>query len=36
MDFKGIGLEVVDWIKLAQDSDQRQSLVNTVMCVWVP
>jgi hypothetical protein len=30
-DFKEIGFEDVDWIYLAQDKDQRRSLVNRVM-----
>jgi hypothetical protein len=28
--------EVVDWIHLAQDKDQWEALVNTVMNLWVP
>jgi hypothetical protein len=31
MDHRETGLEDVDWIDLAQDRDQRQALVNTVM-----
>jgi hypothetical protein len=31
MDLKEIGLGSVDWIKLAQDRDRWQALVNTVM-----
>jgi len=26
----------MDWIKLAQDSDRWQALVNEVMNLWVP
>jgi hypothetical protein len=31
MYLKKIGWEVVDWMRLAQDRDQWQALVNTVM-----
>jgi hypothetical protein len=31
MDLKRIWLEDMDWINLAQDRDQWQALVNTVM-----
>jgi hypothetical protein len=31
MDLKEIGLGVVDWIKLAQDRDRWQAVVNAVM-----
>jgi hypothetical protein len=31
-----IGLDVLDWIHLAQDSDQWLALVNTVMNILVP
>jgi hypothetical protein len=31
MDLREVGLEVVDWIRLAQDWDQWRALVNTVM-----
>jgi hypothetical protein len=31
MDLREIGCEGVDWMPLAQDRDQWQSLVNTVM-----
>jgi hypothetical protein len=31
MDLREIGWEVVDWMHLAQDRDQWQALVNTVM-----
>jgi hypothetical protein len=34
MALREIELEVVDWIHLAQDRDQRQALVNTVMKLW--
>jgi hypothetical protein len=27
--------EIVDWIHLAQDRDQKRTLVNTVMNLWV-
>jgi hypothetical protein len=30
------GLECVEWIRLAQDRDQWQALVNKVMNLWVP
>jgi hypothetical protein len=36
MEFSEIGLEVVDWIHLAQESDQWQAVVNTVMNLRVP
>jgi len=28
--------EGVDWMQLAQDRDQWQALVNTVMNLWIP
>jgi hypothetical protein len=31
MDLREIGLESVDWIHLAQDTDQWRALVNTIM-----
>jgi hypothetical protein len=31
MALKEIGLEVVDWINVAQDRDQWQAAVNTIM-----
>jgi hypothetical protein len=31
MELREIGLEVVDWIQLAQDRDQWRVIVNTVM-----
>jgi hypothetical protein len=36
MDLREIGLDGMDWIKLAQDRDQWRALVNTVMNVRVP
>jgi hypothetical protein len=36
MDLRKIGWEGVDWLHLAQDSDQWWSLVNTVMKLRVP
>jgi hypothetical protein len=36
MDLKERGWEFMDWIHLAQDRDQWQALVNTVMNHWVP
>jgi hypothetical protein len=36
MDLREIVLEKVDWISLAQDRDQGQALVNTVMNFGVP
>jgi len=36
MNLKEIGCEGVDWIELAQDSDQFRDLVNTVMNLRVP
>jgi hypothetical protein len=36
MDLLKIEWEFVDWIHLAQDSDQWQTLVNMVMNLWVP
>jgi hypothetical protein len=36
MDIKETGWEGVDWIHLAQDKDQCQALVNTVMNFRVP
>jgi hypothetical protein len=35
-DLTETGLEVVDWIHLAKDTDQRCDLVNTVMNLRVP
>jgi hypothetical protein len=36
MDLREIGWEGVDWMHLAQDRDQWQALVNTVMNLHVP
>jgi hypothetical protein len=36
MDLREIRWEGVDWIHLAQNRDQCQALVNTVMNLWVP
>jgi hypothetical protein len=36
MDLSEIGWEDVDWIHLAQDSDQWQALANMVMYLGVP
>jgi hypothetical protein len=36
MDLREIGFEGVDWIELAQDRDQRRTLVNTEMDLRVP
>jgi hypothetical protein len=36
MNFKEITLEDVDWIHLAQDRDQWQTVVNTGIELWVP
>jgi hypothetical protein len=36
MDLREIGWEGVGWIHLAQDRDQWQSLVNTIMNFRVP
>jgi hypothetical protein len=35
MDVGEAGLEVVDWMNLAQDRDEWQALVNVVINVWV-
>jgi hypothetical protein len=35
-DLGEIGWEDVDWIHLAQDRNQWQALVNTVINFWVP
>jgi hypothetical protein len=34
MAVREIGLEVVDWMHLAQDRDQRRALVNMVINFW--
>jgi hypothetical protein len=36
VDLRKIGCEDVDWMHLAQDRDQWQVLVKTVMNIWVP
>jgi hypothetical protein len=36
MDLLEIGLDVVDWIGLAQDRYRWRALVNSVMNLWVP
>jgi hypothetical protein len=36
IDLRGIRWDVMDWIHLAQDRDQRRALVNTVMNLRVP
>jgi hypothetical protein len=36
VDHKEVGREGVDWIHLAQDRDQWQAIVNTVMNIQVP
>jgi hypothetical protein len=36
MDLREIGWDVMDWIDLAQDTDQWRALVNTVMDIQVP
>jgi hypothetical protein len=36
MDLREIGWEGVHWILLAQDRDQFQAVVNTVMNLWDP
>jgi hypothetical protein len=36
MDLLEIGLNVVDWICLAQDRYRWRALVNSVMNLWVP
>jgi hypothetical protein len=36
MDLKEIGWDDVDWIDMAQDTDRRKALVNTVMNFRVP
>jgi hypothetical protein len=36
MDLLEIGLDVVDWIGLAQDMYRWKVLVNSVMNLWVP
>jgi hypothetical protein len=36
MDLSEMGWEVVDWINLAQDMDQWQALVDTIMKLTGP
>jgi hypothetical protein len=36
MDLREIGWEVVDWMHLAQDREQWQALLNTVMNLHIP
>jgi hypothetical protein len=36
MYLKEVGWEVEDWIDMAWDKDQWQTLANTVMNRWVP
>jgi hypothetical protein len=36
MDLLEIGLNVVDWIGLAQDRYRWSALVNSVINLWVP
>jgi hypothetical protein len=36
MDLRGIGIDGVNWIRLAQDRVQRWTFVNTVMNLRVP
>jgi hypothetical protein len=36
MDFREIGINGVNWIRLAQDRVQWQACVNMVMNLWVP
>jgi hypothetical protein len=36
MDLLEIGLNVVDWIGLAQDRYRWRAFVNSVMNLWVP
>jgi hypothetical protein len=36
MDLREIGWDGMDWINLAQDMDERRTLVNTVMNLQVP
>jgi hypothetical protein len=36
MDLREIGWDGIDWIGLAQDSDQWRAFVNTTINFWVP
>jgi len=36
MDLTEVGWEGVNWIRLAQNRDQRRGLVNAVMKLWLP
>jgi hypothetical protein len=36
MDLQEVVCEGVDWIKVAQDRDRWQALVNAVMNLWAP
>jgi hypothetical protein len=36
MNLREIGWEGVEWIHMAQERDQWQALVNTVMNLWFP
>jgi hypothetical protein len=36
MDLREIEWEGVDWIYLAQDRDQWQALIKTVINIWIP
>jgi len=36
MDLQEVGCGSMDWIKLAQDRERWQALVNAVMYLWVP
>jgi hypothetical protein len=36
MDLLEIGVNVVDWIGLAQDRYRWKALVNSIMKLWVP
>jgi hypothetical protein len=36
MNLREIGWDVIDWMDLSQDRDQRRTIVNTVMNLRVP